>query len=75
MAAGATGAPLGRWISIQRFGWMDLESGVNWVVAENEERSGCAGDGGEDPEVELVWQRGEENEGVGLGLGSWSRVR
>ena len=68
MAAGATGAPLGRWISIQRFGWMDLESGVNRVVAENEERSGCAGDGGEDPEVELVWQRGEENEGVGLGL-------
>ena len=47
---------------------MDLESGVNWVVAENEERSDCAGDCGEDPEVELVWQRGEENEGVGLGL-------
>ena len=68
VAAGATGAPLGRWISIQRFGWMDLESGVNRVVAENEERSGCAGDGREDPEVELDWQRGEENEGVGLGL-------
>ena len=68
MAAGAIGAPLGRWISIQRFGWMDLESGVNWVVAENEERSDCAGDCGDDPKVELVWRRGEENEGVGLGL-------